>query len=154
MDKQMKKILFTMAVAVLPLVAGAVETIAIDGLLYSVNANQTKCLLGRVNDKNPITRVCIRSDVVAIDPGAFFGCKSLLEVIFESGSQLQRIGCYAFRKSGIQYIRIPSSVEYIGECCFKGCESLSEVTFESGCKLQRIDKDAFRESGIRRIQIP
>jgi hypothetical protein len=66
-------------------------------------------------------------------------------VIFDSDSNLKKIGEYGFQNCGIRSIRIPNKVEKIGSYCFAECESLGEVVFDSGSNLQTIGSGAFRE---------
>jgi hypothetical protein len=60
----------------------------------------------------------------------FNGCKSLCEIVFESGSKLKKIGDSAFSYSRIKAIRILNNVERIGEHSFLVCIFLSAITFE------------------------
>jgi hypothetical protein len=53
---------------------------------------------------------------------------SLCEITFECGSKLQRIGEYAFYRTDIKIIQIPSNVEFIGDHCSYECDSLCEIT--------------------------
>jgi hypothetical protein len=64
-------------------------------------------------------------------------------VIFENASRLERIGEYAFQRSGLKSIEIPSSVVVLGKWCFFQCTSLESVTFERGSRMERIDESAF-----------
>jgi hypothetical protein len=88
-----------------------------------------------------VKKIRIPSNVEFIGANCFRQCHSLCEVIFESGSKLQRIEEYAFHGTGVKMIRIPSSVEFIGKECFSWCGSLCEITFEGNVKL--IENDAF-----------
>jgi hypothetical protein len=72
------------------------------------------------------------SSVDAIGKFCFWGCKSLCEVTFETGSKLERIEKQAFSWTRLKKMTIPSSVEVSGEDCFSSCGSLCEVTFERG----------------------
>jgi hypothetical protein len=89
------------------------------------------------------SRIVVPKSVEIIGMYLFYGCQSLNEVLFESGSNLQRIETMAFVHSGLKTIRIPWTVGFIGESCFYECESLNEIRFKSGCKLERIEKDTF-----------
>jgi hypothetical protein len=55
---------------------------------------------------------------------SFYGCESLESVTFESGSRLERIEGFAFSRSGLTSIEIPSSVVVLGKGSFRVCESL------------------------------
>jgi hypothetical protein len=65
-------------------------------------------------------KIVIPQTVEFLGDSCFFYCKSLSEVIFESGSNLKRIEKSAFCRSGLKSVRIPAKVEFIGEWCFFG----------------------------------
>jgi hypothetical protein len=111
-----------------------------------------KKVLIRYNGDN--SNIVIGHEVEIISVACFREYSSLYAIIFESGSQLQRIEECAFRWTGVKMIQIPSSVEFIGANCFRQCHSLCEVLFESGSKLHRIEESAFHETGVKMIQIP
>ena len=71
----------------------------------------------------------------------FYGCKSLEEVIFTDDSKLRHIGKYAFYRSGLKKIRIPSTVETLDDYCFYGWKSLEEVIFPDDSKLRCIGRN-------------
>jgi hypothetical protein len=74
----------------------------------------------------------------------FFWCNAITSLIFESGSQLRRIGAGAFCLcSSVQSICLPASVEILCDNCFSDCKALSSLTFESGSKLSRIEPEVF-----------
>jgi hypothetical protein len=92
--------------------------------------------------------------VVVLGNGCFYECKLAESVVFESGSQLERIGETAFCRSGLKSIVIPSSTIVLGNSSFADCESLASVIFERGSRLERIDERAFFHSGLKSIVIP
>jgi hypothetical protein len=96
----------------------------------------------------------IRSSVVCLGPQSFSTALAVRGVIFETGSQLERIEYRAFFQSGITSIVIPSSVVVFGKQCFRRCASLESVIFERGSRLERIEESAFSESGLKSIVIP
>jgi hypothetical protein len=67
--------------------------------------------------------------------GGFYGCRSLNEVVFSSGSHLREIfgfsGCTSLCR-----IEIPSSVETIGSDGFHGCRSLRVVIIGTRCRMR------------------
>jgi hypothetical protein len=87
------------------------------------------------------------SSVKVLGKRCFFRCESLFSVTFEFGSQLSRIGKWAFSRVGLIEIVIPASVEILGAQCFSECESLSSVRFESGSKLLGIESEILHEAG-------
>ena len=82
----------------------------------------------------------------AKDNGAFYNCKSLASVIFESDGNCAVIGDYAFYGcASLSEISIPLSVGTLGNYAFAGCASLAEISLPratvklgeglfSGCK--------------------
>jgi hypothetical protein len=80
-----------------------------------------------------LTEVKIPKTIQTLARGCFADCRALSRVVFESGSQLSRLGHSAFRNcSALLSIWIPASVKLIHSYCFGGCNSLSNVTFEAG----------------------
>jgi hypothetical protein len=98
--------------------------------------------------------IVIGEEIERISADCFYECKTVSEVTFESGTQLERIKKYTFAETGLKKVRIPSSVEYIGQHCFYQCKYLGKVTFEPGSKLGRIGESAFSGTGLKKIQIP
>jgi hypothetical protein len=92
--------------------------------------------------KNKLIRYCGRGGAAVVEGfvesicnGCFSGCESRHAVIFESDSNLKKIGARGFRKCDLTSIRITKKVEKIGKLCFKGCKSVCEVIFEAGSNL-------------------
>jgi hypothetical protein len=153
-EKKMKKILATMML-MLPLVTEAMigDQVEIEGLKYEIAADNLKILVRPV-DRSP-EKMIIRDDVVEIKWEPFDRCANLREMIFESGSLLQRIEVCASSFRALRTIAIPSSVEIIGYECFAGYSNLCEVIFEPGSKLREIQGWAFfAGTAIRTIAIP
>ena len=86
----------------------------------------------------------IPSSVTTIRSKAFENCTNLTSVTFADGSQLERIGDYAFSGSGLGSIRIPSSVTSIGASAFLSCSNLESVTFAEGSALTSMGVSAFQ----------
>jgi hypothetical protein len=90
--------------------------------------------------------ITIPNTIERLDSGCFCENRTILNVIFESGSKLSFLERSAFRNcSSLSSICIPSSVETVGDYCFCRCKSLSTVTFESGSKLSSIGTNSFFE---------
>jgi hypothetical protein len=60
---------------------------------------------------------------------------------------LSRIEKWAFQKTCLVEIILPTSVEVFGECCFSECRSLSSVTFESESRLLGNQMEVFGQAG-------
>ena len=75
--------------------------------------------------------VTIPERVTTIGNSAFWGCTSLVTVIFAEGSQLETIGNYAFlgcRSLTTVTFAEGSQLETIGNSAFSWCESLTSIT--------------------------
>ncbi len=67
--------------------------------------------------------------------GMFLNCNSLESVTFEAGSQLTRIGSYAFYKCfSLTSITIPEGVTSIGAGAFYACDGLTSITIPASLK--------------------
>ena len=76
-----------------------------------------------------LTQLNCPSSLKAIAAHAFFNCKDLKNVTFDTN--LKHIGICAFMGSGIQSLYIPSSVTQIGYNAFEECKNLRTVTINS-----------------------
>ena len=104
---------------------------------------------------------------------AFYGCKSLTEVVFEEGCQfidgeafkyceklkkihfpksLLVIGERAFSSTGLVDVVIPNNVKEIGWGAFYGCSDLKRIILSDG--LTEISSRMLGASGITEIDIP
>jgi hypothetical protein len=105
-----------------------------------------------------------------IRSGCFCGT-DIEEVKFESASKLRIIEKYAFSRSKLRRIRIPSNIEMIGEGCFSyhiindedndainsgRCTHAEyfQLTFSLGSMLKSLERDTFVFSSLNIIQIP
>jgi hypothetical protein len=76
-----------------------------------------------------VTSITIPASVTEIDDWAFNGLTNLQTVIFEDGSQLQRIGIGAFYGcTSLQNIILPDGVEVIDNYAFMNCSALTSFT--------------------------
>jgi len=96
------------------------------------NVDVTEIGEGAFQHNKSITSVSIPASVKVIGRSAFDGCNKLETVTFASGSQLEKIGGYAFAWSGLTSITIPASVNYIESGVFASCANLSNITVASG----------------------
>jgi hypothetical protein len=85
-----------------------------------------------------LCRIEIPSSVEVIQTSGFFGCTSLNELIFSSGSHLREI-CGFCECTSLCRIEIPSSVEVIGPSGFRDCPLLRVVIIRAGCRLRRTE---------------
>lgn len=85
--------------------------------------------------------ITIPSTCKIIKEEAFFGCKSLIELIIPES--VENIGSFAFADcSSLQKVNIPSSVKLIGKAAFANCVSLKQISIPNS--LARIDDETFR----------
>lgn len=91
----------------------------------------------------PMLPVCSGEDTLLIIPAevseipahAYKGCRSLRKVKFEEGSQLRKIGDFAFAScSALEEIELPPGLERIGDFAFIYCENLRRILFPQGLK--------------------
>lgn len=115
------------------------------------------------NQNTFIQKVVIPNTVISIDRteytalleyGAFSGCTSLKEVVFEEGSILNTVGERAFAECvNLTNITIPSDVTYVGINAFSNCKSLTSITLPQS--LTYIGSKAFYNcSSMHSISIP
>ena len=62
----------------------------------------------------------------------FFGCLNLINFDF---SGIEKIGKYAFEKSGLQKVFLPENIKIIEEGTFKECSGLRSVTWNCTCDV-------------------
>lgn len=90
------------------------------------------------------TLIKIGKGCKTIGDEAFTYCKELVEVEFESGSEIETIGARCFRGSNISKINIPDTVTNIGEYSFGQCNNLTSIVMPRN--LASIPKTAFSGS--------
>lgn len=81
--------------------------------------------------------VLIPKSVKVIEENCFYGCKDLISLEFEEGSELEIVGSGAFNKTSLVSIEFLRNLRQLGKC-FDYCESLSEVMFHEDCPLEEI----------------
>lgn len=73
-----------------------------------------------------LIEVTFPESMVALDDGAFFGCKKLKKVAIPGN--LERIGNAAFYDcSSLETLTLPGTLEQIGDDAFNGCTSLKSI---------------------------
>lgn len=133
----MKKLLFLLALLLLPLASNA-EAVEVNGIYYELVTDKGVCYAEVTNHPNNyagdivipehITYDNIEYTVSSIGNSAFNGCSNLSSV------------------------SIPNSVTYIGPAAFASCTSLEKFIIPNNVK--KIDNFAFEYSGITSIEIP
>ena len=87
-----------------------------------------------VFSKTTITSITIPASVTTIDTNAFEYCSQLSEVVFAEGSELTKIGNYAFRATAIASFAFPETSATkltVGTDLFFGCKALKSVHLSS-----------------------
>ena len=175
----MKKVLFTIALVLLPMLASA--AVEIDGIYYNLHSDAKTAEVTR----NPnsykgdvtipetfvyaeetysvtaigeyafaaawqLTSVIIGNNVISIGNGAFSGNGSLTSVTI--GNNVISIGEMAFYGTRITSIVIPNSVTDIGEGAFWANWDMTSVTIGNG--VTSIGKRAFYGTRLTSITIP
>ncbi len=82
-----------------------------------------------------LKKIVIPASVQRIGEQAFSSCYYLEELLFEEGSQLQRIGSRAFFDTKLTEVVIPPSVKEIRGSAFRDCEYLQTAKIPKGCTL-------------------
>lgn len=120
-----------------------------------------------------LTDINLPDSVRKIDADAFFNCTNLSDI--NLGTELQKIGAYAFYNSGVSEINLTDSLTELGESAFASCKRLEKVTIGSGLEgipngafygcenisavefpanITYIGSNAFSNTGLERINIP
>ena len=118
--KEMKKVLLSLALILLPLAVSAAGEIEIDGIYYKLN-KKTKTY------------------EVTSNPNKYAGDIIIPSMITYEGVDynITRIGSDAFKDcSDLTSITIPSSITYFANGSFEGCTNLSLVVFNSNANIQ------------------
>jgi hypothetical protein len=83
--------------------------------------------------------IVARKNVKVIGKSCFEGCQHLGQMVFEPGSQLERIGGSALRDClSLMSIEIPQSVRIIEEASFEGCVALESCVMDQDSSLVAI----------------
>jgi len=103
---------------------------------------------------NELSDVSIPSSVETLGNNAFRETKSLETVTFENGSQVSKIGEYAFEDTPkLHTIILPENLEVIGRAAFKDNASLETIDIPNS--VHTIESEAFRQmSALTHITIP
>lgn len=121
----------------------------------------------------PITEITIPASVKIIQGSAFYECKKLTKVVFESDEMEELHGCFQ-NCTSLKSIKLPRKVGLMSYEMFSGCTSLTDVTlpenmteiypkmFEGCINLKNVDipssvvkvgNGAFTNSGITSLDL-
>jgi hypothetical protein len=128
------------------------EYMDIEGVLFSKDG--TKLIVypsGKIGEEYVIPK-----EVLEISQRAFCIVNCLKTISFEEGTEITKIGSYAFRsvQFDCQSFIIPSSVEVIEEYAFYSCSGIGEFLFESGSELREIEDYGFYCNSFNKIYLP
>ena len=156
----MKKSLFTILLALLPLLASA-DAVEINGICYNlvkkaktaeVTSKPDSRYSGKVVIPKTVTYDGVKYSVTSIGVQAFYYCSGLTSITIPSS--VTSIGERAFWGcSGLTSVTIPNSVTSIEYRTFYGCSGLTSITIPNN--VTSIGTEAFREcSGLTSVNIP
>lgn len=101
--------------------------------------------------KTPLKTVFVPSSVKTIEGAAFTDCSRLAEVIFDDGSELEKIGTGGFYGTALASVDIPFSVKTIGAGSFSHT-ALKSVTIPAS--VTDIERSAFSQTSLTSVTIP
>ena len=132
----MKKSLFTILLALLPLLASA-DAVEINGICYNLvkKAKTAEVTYSRYSGKvvipKTVTYEGVKYSVTSIGVQAFYNCSGLTSVTV--GGNVTSIGNGAFMYCNyLESVTIPNSVTSIGDLAFKDCYRMTSITIGSG----------------------
>jgi hypothetical protein len=97
-----------------------------------------------------LVSIHLSNNLTSIPWGMFDGCTSLDYTI---GSNIVTISGYAFRKTAVKNLVIPSNVKNIQDCAYKQCPNLETIVIEEG--LESIGKEVFSGcSNLKSVTLP
>lgn len=103
-----------------------------------------------------IKKVVIGSDVTYIGKFAFYSCGQLVDVEFETDSELEVIGWGAFGAcNSLKAVILPASVKTLNDYAFYNCLALESVDFAENSNLSTIGDYAFwNDVSLKNVFVP
>lgn len=74
-----------------------------------------------------LEEITIPKSVICIYREAFYRCHLLKRVIFQEGSELERIETRAFGETALEHFEVPDSLQVLSTGAFCGCAGLARV---------------------------
>ena len=126
-------------------VAPGNERFTTDGrALFEDGGRVLSCML-RTTQRYVVPDTCVE-----IAGNAFKEMAELEEIVF--GASVERIGAFAFFRTGLRDVVCPPSLKEIGANAFASCGDLASVTLNEG--LETLGAQAFSKTGITKISLP
>lgn len=110
--------------------------------------------IGRMafKDFDRVTKVTIPKSLLTIGEAAFYGCSSLSDIEFATGSKLTTVDTAAFYGcSGLSSLTLPDTVESLGSFFLEGT---SVMSFAIPLNTSAISGDSFTGSSVKEITVP
>ena len=79
-----------------------------------------------------------------IERETFRQCENLKSVVFPNA--LERIGLFAFYRTGLENVKFPASLRWISQSAFAGCDSLKIVKFGEGLEILGTNEYLLKEN--------
>ena len=79
-----------------------------------------------------VQRVVVHAGVAEIADDAFRDWTNLVEVVFEPGSRLKKVGDHAFADTALREFAAPEGLKEIGSGTFMNCKELRTVKLNKG----------------------
>jgi hypothetical protein len=100
--------------------------------------------------------IVVDKKVKTLRKSCFEGCKYIVQIDFEDGSELERIDAAALRDCvSLEIIDIPASATIIDESSFEGCDGLESCLIRRDSALATLGAKAFEKcTSLRSFSIP
>ena len=82
--------------------------------------------------------ITLPNSLKTIEEDVFLQCESLNNIVFPNA--LEKIGLFAFYKSGLENVKFPTSLREIAQGAFAECTSLETVEFGEGLEVLGTDE--------------